>query len=464
MDAQEIITAGRLKALHAAPYFRSIILNFVVREAPGLGTVAVTDNGFFLVDYAFIMTLGGEVPGPSKDQAAVKQMAGLWIHETFHRLNKHGQRRGTRDPRVWNFAGDMAINTTIREMGMDLPPDGMWPSLFGFAEGLPADEYYEMLMKLPQQKVCQAQAKGAQGQKGEKGQGQGGKGPKGEEGDSEGESEEGGGQDADHDNPGGGDPSHGDDPRSGGGWCGSCAGRKVPGEPDKGDPDERSEAEMERGVREVASAIAEYGKKNIGKLPASLQRWAEEALQPAKVPWRQKLASVTRMAVAWSMGAIDHKYDSPSRRQAGIGYGSGRPILPRLRRPIPRVAVVIDTSGSMGSAEVTSAMNEVKGVLDAVGAQVDFIACDAAVHSMVKVSSIREAVANLKGGGGTDFRPAFEAAEKLSPKPNVLIFATDGYGPAPAAPPFGMKVVWLLIGKNAPKPAVWGDEINIDEL
>ena len=42
MDAQEIITAGRLKALHAAPYFRSIILNFVVREAPGLGTVAVT--------------------------------------------------------------------------------------------------------------------------------------------------------------------------------------------------------------------------------------------------------------------------------------------------------------------------------------------------------------------------------------------------------------------------------------
>lgn len=464
--------------LQKAPYFRSIVLGLVVREAPGLGTIGVTDNGFLLVDYAFIAKLGG-----GDKAVAVQEMAGLWAHETLHRLNRHGARRGTRNPRTWNTANDMAINTTVREMGLRLPPDGKWPADFGFAEGLPAETYYELLQQMAAQQ--QAGQQSGKGQPQQQGQPQSGKGPKkkGQNGGQQQQGQDPGGQDdsqegsgqgdsqdpGDQDGQGGGgqgqgEHEHGDRPNSGGGWCGSCAGRPVPNEPDAGDPDARTDAEMERGVREVASAIRDFAAKNRGKLPGELARWADTALEPPKVPWRQKLGTVCRRAVAWSLGAIQHRYDAPSRRQAGIGYGGGRPVLPRLRRPVPRVVVAVDTSGSMSTNELSVAMSEVDGVLKAVGAEVDFISIDADIHSELKVHDVKSAIAALKGGGGTDFRPLFERIEQMRPRPDVCVFATDGYGPAPAVPPAGLQVVWLLIGKNPNVPASWGESIVIEDL
>jgi predicted metal-dependent peptidase len=409
MDPREILSSGRLIARRKAPYFRAILLTLVPREMPGLGTIAVTDTGFLLWDPEAVAKWTPE------------QMGGGWLHEVLHRLNRHGARVGTRDRKLFNMAGDLAINTTVKAMGAELPPGGLFPAFFKFPDGLSSEEYYELLLKKQQEQL----------QKGGKGKQQ--------------------------------DEEQQDKPCCGGGWCGSAAGRKVEGEPDGNDPDARSEAAQERAVRETAEEIKDFAAKNPGKLPAGLQRFADEILQPAKVPWQKRLASMTRHAVAWSLGAMDHRYDAPSRRQAGIGFGNGRPILPRLRRPIPRVGVGVDTSGSMGKEELTGALIEVRGILQSVGADVDFIACDSKVHAARKVASMNDVIASLKGGGGTDFRPVFEALEKLSPRPKVFVFATDGYGPAPEAPPFGVRVIWLLIGKGAPKPAEWGDAIWLDD-
>lgn len=412
--AYQVLTAGRLLAKTRAPYFRSLLLSYVLRETPGLGTVGVTKNRIFLWDPAFVAEL------------TPRQMAGVWIHECLHSLNKHGHRIGARDARLWNLACDLAINPAVRETGVALPDgkhSGVFPQAFKLPEGLTADEYYELLL---QQQPPQGSAGVEAG---------------------EGEGDE-----------------HGEAPSAGKGYCGSCAGRPLPNEPGEGDAEGRSDGEMDRTIREVADEIqAQARSRGIGSVPAALRRWAEEALKPPTIPWRQKLALLARRAVAWRPGAVDHRYDGPSRRQAGIGYGPGRPILPRLRSPVPRVALVVDTSGSMGTSEIMDCLTESKGILEAVGADLDFCACDAEVHELRPVADIRTMMTLLKGGGGTDFRPAFEALALRKPRPEVIIFATDGYGPAPLLQPRGMKTIWLLVGGNTNPPAPWGDVVVVEK-
>ena len=93
-------------------------------------------------------------------------------------------------------------------------------------------------------------------------------------------------------------------------------------------------------------------------MPAGLLRWAELTVQPA-VDWRRVLAAELRRAVADTAGAVDYSYRRPSRR-APV---AGQVVLPALRRPVPEVAVVCDTSGSMTEDLLAAALAEVEGLL-----------------------------------------------------------------------------------------------------
>jgi CheY-like chemotaxis protein len=142
------------------------------------------------------------------------------------------------------------------------------------------------------------------------------------------------------------------------------------------------------------------------------------------------------------------------------GYANGQPIVPGMHVPIPRVAVAVDTSGSMGSDELKEAMTEVKGILLAAGARVEFIACDAEVHAKGTITTFQQATKMLKGGGGTDFRPVFDELEKRrGNRPELLVFLTDGYGPAPEKQP-SFRTIWFLVGPNTQSPSKWGECIS----
>jgi predicted metal-dependent peptidase len=132
-------------------------------------------------------------------------------------------------------------------------------------------------------------------------------------------------------------------------------------------------------------------------------------------------------------------------------------------RPVPRVIVAVDTSGSMTEKDLSTALRETRGVMKAVGASVEFCACDAQVHTLKKVDKWEELPSLLKGGGGTDFVPVFNAVDKLNPRPEVLVFVTDGCGPAPVTPPPGLKVIWLLVGNYRHKPVPWGEYIEVED-
>jgi predicted metal-dependent peptidase len=416
--ARQILAAGRHLALKRAGYFGPLILKLVIREtpmSPGFNTVAVTDRLVMLACMEYVATLTPEL------------MAGEFAHEVGHVFLKHLARRGHRNPDRWNRAGDLTLYTIVRDMGFQQVPWALQPVTYGFKEHEATDAYYALLEELDK--------KGAK-------KGQGGQGP------------------------GQGQP--GKQPQVGTGWCGSCAGHAVPGEPAAGsDPDERSPSDVEVAVRDAAEAIKAAATRSRGSVPAGLLLMVDELLSPPKVPWQQTLRQTVRGAIAaWASGAGVDRYNRPSRHQASIGWGPGRPILAVTRRPMPRVKFAVDSSGSMGAGEgspLAAACAEVMGVVRALSAAVDLVVCDAAVHTARKVGTIPELLASVKGGGGTDFRPIFENVEASRPRPSVVIVATDGYGPAPKDPPRGVRVIWLLIGKDAPKPAPWGDVVRIEE-
>jgi predicted metal-dependent peptidase len=220
---------------------------------------------------------------------------------------------------------------------------------------------------------------------------------------------------------------------------------------------------MERAVKDVANAIREAASRGRGNVPLGLVRLAEAALRPPRVDWRKQVACSVRRCVQWASGGVQHRYDRPSVRQAAVGYGVGRPIMPRLRRPVPKVLVAVDTSGSMGAQELTRAVAETVGVSKAVGAKVDLVCADAKVQGVAKVGSVEEIARSLKGGGGTLYQPVFDYAEQMRPLPDLVVFVCDGGCFDKPRPPKGIRVLWVLTGAHRAKPCDWGEFVEVDE-
>ena len=75
------------------------------------------------------------------------EQVGIVAHEIMHLVFRHHTRRSGRDPRVWNVAGDCAINEDLKSMGFTLPGQGCYPSEFGMPNGKTTEWYYDELMK-----------------------------------------------------------------------------------------------------------------------------------------------------------------------------------------------------------------------------------------------------------------------------------------------------------------------------
>ena len=413
MNANNWFAAGRLAACIKMPYFASAVLGLVPHQMPNIGTMGITDTGVLYWDPALAI------------KWTVENLAWVLLHEAEHYLREHGKRakQVNAEPSLWNIATDAENNDDLVAAGAAFPrftdgdgvpkafigtPSGVTPTSIGCRDGKLAEEYYVHLKT--HVKIIDIAIAGF-GKKGKK--------------------------------------------------CGSGAGApnpdiegQIPKELDK------TEIDQAQIKQEVAEAIRQHI-KDRGTVPAGLKRWADETLGAPRVPWQQKLARACRRAIAYRSGMGDYRYDRPSRRQSAFGYGTGSPVFPALRAPIPRCAVIIDTSGSMGEAELQTGLEEIKGILSAVGTQVDFFACDAEVHEAKKIRNVSEV--KLTGGGGTDMRPAFAAVEKLSLKLNLVVCVTDGQIGSPGKQPRGIHVIWLIVGQYAnTKPASWGEVIVLD--
>jgi predicted metal-dependent peptidase len=420
------LAAARLWAATTFPYLATGVFGAQVIAEPGSGTVSV--------DESWRMRADPELTA----RWSPAQLGSVLIHHVCHLLRTHGERAqgaGVRpdEARRWVRAADAEINDDLVPAGLDLPGRPVLPRDLGAEDGLLAEQYFDGIRHASQtQSGAGAGAGDRPGQRAGGGLG---------------------GESQDRSAPSGAADTAGS-------WldCGSGAdGMPRPGDA----PGGLSCWQAELLRRQVAQEVIAHARQ-AGTVPAGLLRWAEETLVP-KVNWRVLLAAELRRAVAEVAGAVDYSYRRPSRRSAAVSEFS-QVVLPALRRPVPEVAVVCDTSGSMTEDLLAMVLAEVEGLLRALGLarQVRVLACDTAVAPAQRVSSARQV--QLVGGGGTDMGAGIAAAAALRPRPAVTVVLTDGYTPWPAVPPKGMRVVVGLLGGQAPEAPPWTRSVRVTRL
>lgn len=428
----EVLSAARLMGTRHMPYLSTAIWNLILKWQSGIGTMAVTKRGVCYIDPEILPVWG-----------VYQTMVGL-LHEVSHLLRGHSNRvdlalvvQGTVSPMVEaylrklaNVAGDAEINDDLQDTGLQLLPTDVIPEKLECDRGLTMEEYMNKLIEKAEKNAS-------------------------------------GGDDAMD-----GIPQPGRDPNGNG--CGSVSGNPHECEGDvdaDGNPTNdgkaadgsgRSDAEVDRIRKEVAKAVKDHVRQHgAGSVPGGWDVWADQELTPPKVHWTSELQQECRYGHAVAKGNMDYRYGRPSRRQAGVGFGPGRPVLPTMVSYLPRAAFVVDTSGSMGHDEVAACMSEAQGVLDAMGTDITFGACDADIHEPFQsVRTLDEALAALKGGGGTRFNPVFDALAEMVDPPHILIFATDGgnFDTLPEHCPVpGLTVIWLLVGGHSCTPTFAGE-------
>ena len=222
---------------------------------------------------------------------------------------------------------------------------------------------------------------------------------------------------------------------------GGCGGVTDPG----GDP---AAVRRQEAGWAVAVARAESTARARGELPAGLGRTVDAVLRPP-ADWR----AVLREFVA-AAARNDYSWARPNRRFLAHGL-----YLPGLHsEELGDVVVAVDTSGSIGAAELGLFAAELDALLSAFDCTATVLYHDAAVQS---VQTWRPTdgpfVLAPVGGGGTDHVCVFDWLDASGLAPACVVCLTDldtrfpdrvpavpvlwaVAGEAPAVPPFGRVV------------------------
>lgn len=206
--------------------------------------------------------------------------------------------------------------------------------------------------------------------------------------------------------------------------------------------DDLLDEQMTEGEQAAAEAQAKVdmtqakqAAKMQGKLPGALERMVDEIIN-VPTPWHDILerfmVSFRRDDLSWSR---------PNRRHiASDIYIPGTSYTPEMGP----VVLAIDTSGSIGQAELDHFTGHVNRIIEDCRPEVVHVLyCDTAVagHDIVTLDDLPYK-ATMKGGGGTDLREIFSHIDNEGIEPDVLVVLTDMYTPFPSEAP-GYSTVWL---------------------
>ena len=372
------VMAAKIVAQARWPYMSTLIFSLRIVESSDLPTLAVDAGWRMYYNPNFVLEQTPEV------------LATMVLHEAMHCVSKHVERfkslgRDDSAHQTWNLAGDANINEILDNAKM---PWGEFEPVrystlakYGVEKGMPTETTFFAMLKYFEENPSKESEKSD---------------------------------------------------------CGSVTGGQSRGyEIPKSDSDNPSiKGDQQDVIRDrVAQDVIKHARdKGSGSVPGELLRWANDLLNP-QIDWKRELAGLMRASLATVLGRKDFSYARPSRRQSSMSEQDPEFILPSMRKPAPpTIAIVIDTSGSVGEKEITDFLSEVDGIATANGiAQgISIIPCDSQVGEIQKIRSLSGiAEIKLRGGGGTDLRVGISAAESLKPTPKIVIVLTDGYSPWP---------------------------------
>jgi predicted metal-dependent peptidase len=175
--------------------------------------------------------------------------------------------------------------------------------------------------------------------------------------------------------------------------------------------------------------------KGKGNLPAGLQRWIDK-LRKSKVKWER----VFHRYVGQALAKDDYSYTRVNKRYLGQGI-----YLPDLRSyGLGNVVLLVDTSGSIGRVCLEQFASEINKISHLIS-EITVITCDCQVNEIVKINQFSDFLKKIKfkGGGGSDFNPAFNAIKEKGIRPELLVALTDMMISVPEkAPPY--PIIWCI--------------------
>ncbi len=175
---------------------------------------------------------------------------------------------------------------------------------------------------------------------------------------------------------------------------------------------------------------------------------------------RQELAGIGQSRLKWQqllrryvgrLTEVRPVFNRPPRRFPEL-VG----VLPGRTRQAakPKIMAVLDTSGSVTRA----LLEEISAELEHLARHyyITVVECDAAIQRVYPYRPLKD----VHGRGGTDFHAPLRRTFLAKHRPDVIIYFTDGLGPAPTAPP-SPPLIWCLTADGR-KPASWGKVIRMD--
>lgn len=435
---------ARWKLIMKSPFIGEMLLRFqIVPTYDCRISTAATDGSKIFFDCEFY----------SKLTEGEREF--VLAHEVWHNIFMHFTRRHARDVQMWNVATDCEINHMLQNEGMEVLKDGCFPD--PIVAGKNAEDIYAYLMQQQQK-----QQKNQKNQKKGNGQGQGGQGNSSGSSNSDGSDNGQGSGDGDqNDNSG----NTGNDKSAGKGnqfdkhiYEGESAGQGKEQDGKWGkkgfdqdfNPSMKDGKETEDKIKEMVCSVAQSIERKQGHLPAGIDQMVKEMLKP-EINWKEALSQfVTRC-----FGG-EHNWSRCSRHALARGM-----YLPGRTDEKIKAALILDTSGSYLS-DLPKFLAEFKSLVESFGKyEITMIQCDAEVQDVTNYdadSPMDFTNFKSKGGGGSDFRPAFKKLRELGDEFNCCITFTDGYITMPTYPP--PYPTLFVLTPDAPTDFVdWGEKM-----
>ncbi|VAW51636.1 hypothetical protein MNBD_GAMMA05-1488 [hydrothermal vent metagenome] len=403
-DVENKLAAARTRLILDKPFLGALVLRLpMVAGDPKWCETTFSDGKTFYYNSNYIDALDAE-----QTQFALS-------HEALHCALSHFHRRGHRVKHRWDLACDYAINPLLMKDGLKPTPDAM--HLLEY-EGMTAEEIYPCLedndnggeRDLENNKKSDEADKNEQQSR----QGQGGGGDKKEKENDE-KSEGQGELDSDQDDEGQG---------------GQAA------QPTGMTQQEEDELSLQWEARLAGAAQQAL---QSGKLEGEMARMVDHLLQP-KLPWRMLLARYMS-----ATAREDYSYSRPSSRRGDPA------VYPSMRSNETNIVVAVDTSGSIDQEEIQEFISEIDAIKSQVRASVTLLTCDQKLNYgcpwRFEAWDQFKFDIEIRGGGGTNFKPVFEWAEEQDKAPDLLVYFTDADGIFPEVEPC-FPVTWLVKGKS----------------
>ena len=390
-QARERLVTARIGLLLRHSFFGNLATRMTLTNADEWCSTAATDGRKFYYNSRFIMAL------------KPKEVEFLVGHEVLHVVYDHIDRRGDRDPQLFNIANDYAVNADLKrhKVGQFITTV---PALYeqkydGMASEAIYDDLYKNAEKIDMDKLLNQMIDDHL------------------DGDGDGE--------GDNESDGEGDGN-----------------KKGKGKRPTMTPEEREslKQEMKQAIINAANGA------DPGSIPKGVERLIKDVTNPV-MPWRDLLQTNLTSAIK-----TDFSFMRPSRR----GWHMDA-IMPAMTPGEEiDVDVFIDLSGSISTDQGTKFLSEVAGMMSAFDGYRINVACfDTQVYNPQTFTSENlETVDNYKmmGGGGTDFDCIFEHLKQVGRVPTRLIVFTDGYPCGSWGDANYCDTTWIIHGDPNPNP------------